>query len=230
MRDRGVVLVDHLTRGRRRPGHDHRSLRAQEPPPAGVGVCWSGAAGCAPDAVSARPSWSTYRHSWRRTASSSQVIPRPGPLGATFPSCGSSRSVRTAPAMSRYSSQCAVGVTARTCALGSIERMAGERQRRRLGLPHGAQPARNAADLHDVDHGQIAAPAPRPRWPCRAETTSSRRSAREPVRRPRARADGHAGHRRRTGSSTQARSNSAERRMRSIASGPSRTGCSRPSA
>ena len=38
---------------------------------------------------------------------------------------------------------------------GFVERMAGERQRRRLGLPHGVQPAGNAADLHDVDHGQV---------------------------------------------------------------------------
>ena len=36
-----------------------------------------------------------YFQLWRMTACSSQAMPRPGPLGTTFPFCGSSRSVRT---------------------------------------------------------------------------------------------------------------------------------------
>src|ERR1700737_2651583 len=60
------------------------------------------------------------------------IQPEPGPARAvTVPSTGSSRSVRTAPAMSRYSNQEAIGDTAITCALGSTK----------VGFDNGSAPA-----------------------------------------------------------------------------------------
>ena len=56
------------------------------------------------------------------TAPSSQVNPRPGPLGVTQPSTTSAGSTSTLPAISKNSSQCAVGVMGRTCALGSMNK------------------------------------------------------------------------------------------------------------
>jgi hypothetical protein len=77
-----------------------------------------------PHAGLARPRWKStsiphYVNAYCVTAASSQVSPSPGPRAETIPSTGNSRSVRTAPAISRYSNQDAVGDTDITCALAS---------------------------------------------------------------------------------------------------------------
>src|ERR1700736_2269738 len=57
----------------------------------------------------------------RSTAFSSQARPRPGPRAVTHPSITWLGSASTMPARSRYSSQCAVGVTGSRWALVSMK-------------------------------------------------------------------------------------------------------------